>query len=106
MHWEEIPLSETDPAYDRTPFLNYARARRTDKDERDPIVGDVVHFWDDVTAKCMAATVVDTVWETDGQHSECLHVLDPDRAEARWLHAIPHSEPKKPLTWHWPCGGQ
>jgi hypothetical protein len=101
----ELIKPDAQAAYDPAPFLNYARARSTDKQERDPDVGDVVHFWDDDAAKCMAATVTDQIFESGGQHSECLAVMDPVQQEIRWKHAIPHSEPKRLMSWHWPCGG-
>jgi len=102
MDFELIVPGELDP----TPFLSYARARASAKAEQDPIVGDTVHFWDDETAQCMAATIVDVVGEVTGEQSECLAILDPDAEETRWRHAVPHSENKKRLSWHWPCGGQ
>ena len=101
MDYELIPLDEKDPAYNRTPFLNYARARRTDKEDRDPDVGDVVHFWDMVDAQCRAATVTQddltTVWLT---------YMIPGVPTPCCVREVPHDETKTGPGWHWPCGGQ
>jgi hypothetical protein len=98
--YELIPLDEKDPAYNRTPFLSYARARRTDKEERDPDVGDSVHFWDMVEARCRAAVVTQddlrTVW---------LNYLMPGETSWRCVRDVPHDETKTGPSWHWPCGG-
>lgn len=98
MDYELIPLDEKDPAYDRTPFLNYARARRTDKEERDPLVGDWVHFW--TGDACWAALVA-----KDELYSVWLSCVAPGETSWRPVREVPHSEDKVTLSWHWPCGG-
>jgi hypothetical protein len=88
-------------SYDPAPFLNYARARRTDKEERDPNVGDIVHFWGDVEARCRASIVL----EDDPMEDEVsLRVMAP-HAKDQDLCGVSHSETKAEGTWHWPCGG-
>lgn len=97
MDFELIPEDET---HDGGAFISYARTRATAKQERDPDVGDVVHFWDDVDARCRAATVTQddltTVW---------LHYLMPGEPTPRCVRDVAHSETKADGTWHWPCGG-
>lgn len=119
MDYELIPLDEKDPAYDRTPFLSYARARRTDKEERDAIVGDVVHFWTNSHHGCRAAIVTEAHFAVDESYSsaEDLYVL-PNSAtpngEPTLARLAVHDESKPEATsghklhngtWHWPCGG-
>lgn len=104
MDYELIKPDERD-AYDPTPFISYARRRAQAKSEQMPDIGDTVHFWDDDAIKCRAATVADLLFETDGQYSACLGVIDPDEGELVVLHAIPHKELKRGMSWHWPCGG-
>lgn len=100
MDYELIKPDEQD-AYDPAPFLNYARARRTDKDERDPLIGDVVHFWDDTEARCRAAVVL----EDDPMEDEVsLRVMAPHSPDQD-LCEVRHDETKTGPSWHWPCGG-
>lgn len=97
----ELIKPDAQDKYDPAPFLNYARARRTDKEDRDPDIGDSVHFWDMVDARCLAATVTQddltTVWLT---------YLVPGEPFPRCVREVPHDETKTGPSWHWPCGGQ
>lgn len=85
---------------DVTPFLSYARTRRNERAEMDADVGDVVHFWDLVDARCRAAIVtqddLNTVW---------LSYLMPGEISMRCVREVPHDETKGGPSWHWPCGG-
>lgn len=95
----DYELIEPDQTHDAGAFISYARARRTDKQERDADVGDIVHFWDGEC--CSAALVLRDQWD-----SVCLSVVRP-KAEGGTLEYghVPHSEGKLHETWHWPCGG-
>jgi hypothetical protein len=89
---EEGPVSTGDS------FFSYARAQRAEKAERDPIVGDVVHYWDGES--CAAAIVT-----RDDLESQVLAVLPPE-GEILYRHmGVAHSEDKSEGSWHWPCGG-
>ena len=100
MDYELIKPDEQD-AYDPAPFLSYARLRKQDKQERDAGVGDVVHFWDMVEARCRAAIVTQddlkTVW---------LHYLMPGIPTPWCVKGVAHDESKTGPSWHWPGGGQ
>lgn len=98
MDYELIKPDEND-AYDPAPFLNYARARRTDKEERDPDIGDTVHWWNG--EKCMAAIVIEVGAWADSK--ETLTVLASGR-EPMQTYGL-HDEARDEHTWHWPCGG-
>lgn len=102
MDYEEIPLSERHPGFDRTPFISYARRQAAAKADQMPGIGDTVHFWDGEAVKCRAATVADLIFEADGQYSACLGVIDPDEGRLVVLHAIPHNETRRGMSWHWP----
>jgi hypothetical protein len=97
----ELIKPDAQDAYDPAPFLNYARLRRTDRQERDPDVGDSVHFWDMVEARCLAAIVLedDPLEDQVSLRVMAAHVPDQDRCE------VPHDETKTGPSWHWPCGG-
>jgi hypothetical protein len=100
----ELIKPDKDDAYDPAPFLNYARARRTDKEERDPNVGDIVHFWDDHRARCLAAIVT-----VDDLTTVSLTLFMPPGEEWGADRAVraKHDEGKGDInTFHWPCGGQ
>jgi hypothetical protein len=95
----ELIKPDAQGKYDPAPFLNYARARRTDKAERDPLIGDWVHFW--TGDGCWAAVVtkddLDTVW---------LSCIAPGETSWRPVRGVPHIEDGKAQgSWHWPCGG-
>lgn len=80
-------------------FLNYARARQLSKAERDPLVGDWVHFW--TGEACWPAVVtrddLNTVW---------LSCIAPGETSWRPVQDVPHIEDVKAQgSWHWPCGG-
>lgn len=96
----DYELIEPDETHDSGSFMSYARARRTDKQGRDPDVGDIVHFWDMVEARCRAATVTQddlrTVW---------LSYLMPGEVSLRCVRDVAHDETKTGPSWHWPCGG-
>ena len=102
MDYEPIPLTETSPVYDRTPFISYARRQAAAKADQMPGIGDAVHYWDADAVKCRAATVADLVFEASGDYSVCLGVIDPDEGQLVVLHAIPHKERKQGMSWHWP----
>lgn len=107
MDYELIKPDEKD-AYDPAPFLSYARARRTDKEERDPDIGDSVHFWDMVDAKCRAAVVGDLDGPIGGPDRADLMVIRFDLDKGmHWAQEldISHDETKTGPSWHWPCGG-
>lgn len=86
---------EISPEEDRGSFISHARVRSAARLERDPIVGDTVHFWDETA--CRAAIVtqddLDTVW---------LAHLMPGETSWRPVRDVPHSEAKDGLSWHWP----
>lgn len=98
MEYELIKDDERD-AYPVAPFLNYARARRTDKEERDPLVGDTVHFWNG--EHCWVAVVTQ-----DDLFSVWLSCMAPGETSLRPVRDVSHDESKAENTWHWPCGGQ
>lgn len=87
-----------DDAYDVTPFLSYARQRSADRAERDPIVGDTVHFWDG--ERCLAAFVTQ-----DDLYTVWLSCLAPGETSVRPVRDVRHDESKGTASWHWPCGG-
>lgn len=97
MDYELIKPDEKD-AYDPAPFISYARARRTDKAERDPIVGDWVHFW--TGEECWAALVT-----KDELATVRLSCVAPGETSWRPVRDVFHSETKAECSWHWPCGG-
>ena len=95
----ELIKPDAQDKYDSASFLNYARARRTDKEERDAVIGDSVHLWD--AEACRAAIVtddpeLDSVW---------LSFLMPGETSWRPVKDVRHDETKGEMTWHWPCGG-
>lgn len=97
----ELIKPDKDDAYDPAPFLNYARARRTDKEERDAIVGDAVHLW--LGGGCHAAIV-----RNDDDLDTVSLIAFPREGDLppAYRDGISHSEEKVYDTWHWPCGGQ
>lgn len=81
-------------------FFREARARSQEMIERDPVVGDVVHFWDDTA--CRAAIVT-----YDGLDAVDLTVFHPAGEHVITRHAnVGHDEAKARDTWHWPEMGQ
>ena len=94
----ELIQSDKDDAYDVAPFLSYARARSQDRAERDPIVGDTVHVW--FGGACRAAIITQ-----DDVDTWCVSFLMPGETSWRPAREVPHSEDRKGLSWHWPCGG-
>lgn len=100
MEYELIEHDGLD-AYDPAPFLSYARARTADKQDRDPDVGDVVHFWDMVEARCLAAVVTQ-----DNLRTVELTVWPPGEGfRSIREREVAHDETKTGPSWHWPCGG-
>lgn len=95
MEYELIEDDEQDQ-YDPAPFMSYARRRSQEFAQRDPIVGDIVHWW--TGERCLAAIVLDM-----NLAYECVRVLTPASADQD-MHCV-HSEGKAEGTWHWPCGG-
>jgi hypothetical protein len=85
---------------DQDTWFSQSRALRAAKEERDAIVGDVVHLW--LGGSCHAAIVrrddLDTV-------SLVAFPIEGDLPPA-YRDGIRHSEEKVYDTWHWPCGGQ
>lgn len=78
-------------------FFSFARAARKEATERDPVVGDTVHFWDGDA--CNAAIVT-----RDDLTSVCLTIFWPEGVAAETLRAseVEHDEAKGTDTWHWP----
>lgn len=97
MDYEVLPPEPQDAEA----FMSYARKRHADKQERDADIGDAVHFWDFVDARCRAAIVtqddLDSVW---------LSYLMPGETSLHCEREVPHDEFKGGPSWHWPCGGQ
>jgi hypothetical protein len=117
--YELIKPDERD-AYDPAPFLNYARARRTDRQERDADVGDVVHFWTNSGHGCRAAVVTEVHFAVDVEYTsaEDLYVLPNSTTgdgQPELARLVVHNETKPEATsghelhngtWHWPCGAR
>jgi hypothetical protein len=97
----QIIEPEERDAYPVAPFLSYARGRHTDRQERDPDVGDAVHLWDMVEARCRAAVVTQ-----DDLDTVQLTYLMPGEASLYCEREVPHDETKGGPSWHWPCGGR
>lgn len=97
----DYELIKPDETHDSGAFLSYARGRQAAKQERDPDIGDTVHFWDMVEARCLAATVTQ-----DDLHTVWLHYLVPGEPTPRCVRDVAHDETKTGPSWHWPCGGQ
>ena len=97
MDYEVLEADATDAAS----FLSYARTRRSDKADRDADVGEAVHFWDMVDARCRAAVVTQ-----DDLDTVQLTYLMPGEATLYPEREVPHDETKTGPSWHWPCGGQ
>lgn len=100
MDYQIIEPEERD-AFPVAPFLSYARQHVSDKQDRDADVGDVVHFWDMVDARCRAAVVTQ-----DDLRTVELSYFVPGLAILQCKHEVPHDETKGGPSWHWPCGGQ
>lgn len=81
------------------PFMSYARRRAAEKAERDPIVGDTVHYWDGVA--CRAGLVTQ-----DDLDTIQLSFWMPGEISCRPVRQVRHDEGHGDSTWHWPCGGQ
>jgi hypothetical protein len=104
----DYELIKPDETHDAGAFMSYARQRRTDKQQRDPDVGDTVHFWDMVDAKCRAAMVGDINGPLGGPGLADLAVLNFDLDKGlHWGQEldVAHDETKTGPSWHWPCGG-
>ena len=103
----ELIEPDAQDKYDPAPFFNYARARRTDKQDRDPDVGDAVHFWDMVDARCLAA-IVGVVHETFGLSPgyDLMTLAPTPEGRLAWdpRLSVVHDETKTGPGWHWPCG--
>jgi hypothetical protein len=81
-------------------FFREARVRSQEMQDRDPIVGDMVHFWDG--SACRAAVVTQ-----DDLDTVCLTAYMPDGPDPLVRHAdVEHDEAKCEDTWHWPEMGQ
>lgn len=87
------------------PFMSYARRRAAERAERDPIVGDTVHYWHDQNGRCRAAVVVD-VLDTSFDEPCAVDLLGFQRDGTVGIPDVPHAEEKHHHTFHWPCGGQ
>jgi hypothetical protein len=83
-------------AFDRGSFVSYARTRAAEQEERDAVVGDIVHFWNG--ENCRAAIVVAT-GDLAGD-PETLHVFQPGERDGEAL-AV-HDETRTENTYHWP----
>lgn len=97
----ELIKPDAQDKYDPAPFLNYARSRRTDKEDRDASVADLVHLWN---GRCYAALVVDESGRYDDPRVDLvLFTLDDHLPFSE----CPHDETRaQSHSWHWPCGGQ
>lgn len=105
MEYELIEDDEQDQ-YPVAPFMSYARRRAPEFAERDPIVGDIVHWWSG--EKCRAAMVLDDYFTGVPEGSvpppTYLRVFVPGDHSPEVF--CDHDEAKGESTWHWPCGGQ
>lgn len=102
MDYDLIKPDEGD-AYDPAPFISFARRQRADKAERDPDVGDVVHYVDFGVAGCLPAVVLKEHFAyTEPTVDLLVHGHDRDFRERE----IDHDEGRGEGYWHWPCGGQ
>ncbi|OEJ24299.1 hypothetical protein AS594_07150 [Streptomyces agglomeratus] len=94
MEYELIEADGQDK-YDPAPFLSYARRQSVAKAERDPIVGDWVHFWNG--ERCWAGVVtqddLDSVW---------LSCVPPGETSFQPIRDVAHDEGRGENTWHWP----
>lgn len=96
----ELIEPDSQDKYDPAPFLSYARLRSTELAERDPDVGDTVHFW--TGDACWAAVVT-----RDDLDTVSLSCIAPGETSWRPVRAVPHIEGTKAQgSWHWPCGGR
>lgn len=100
MDFQIIEPEERD-AFPVAPFLSYARQHTTALQNRDADVGDVVHFWDFVEARCRAAVVTQ-----DDLTTVQISYLMPGEPALQCEREIPHDETKGGPSWHWPCGGR
>lgn len=103
----ELIKPDQDDKYDPAPFFSYARLRSTELAERDPDVGDTVHFWDGYG--CRAAVVGCLNEELGEEPSVDLAVLMLDMDQGlRWQQEprVQHAEGRDAASWHWPCGGR
>lgn len=99
MDYELIKPDEQD-AYDPAPFLTYARARRTDKQDRDAAVADVVHWWDGRDCKAAIVAGVNDPVLMEGPSYDLMAVQNFEWWPKRY---VSHDEAKtQPNTWHWP----
>lgn len=90
-------------AFDRRSFVSYARTRAAEQEERDPVVGDIVHLWHAGEGRCQPALVLradDTQHEFDDDLIVTLRVFTPQGDET--AHAVLHDEKRSGGTWHWP----
>ena len=96
----QIIEPEEQDAFPVAPFFSYARHQVSDKQSRDADVGDVVHFWDMVDARCRAAVVTQ-----DDLDTVQISYLVPGETAFSCEREVPHDETKTMPSWHWPCGG-
>jgi hypothetical protein len=86
---------------DRGSFISHARVRSAARTERDPLVGDIVHYWDDNAAACRAALVFGLQDVSfDEPPTADLYVFQ--RSGHRDALDVPHMEARHHHTWHWP----
>lgn len=104
----DYELIKPDETHDSGSFLSYARRMASDKAERDPDMGDIVHVFHGLLGKCVPAMVADLRERLGEEPTADLMILRPKpEGGMEWWDApeVPHDEAKAEGTWHWPCGG-
>jgi hypothetical protein len=89
---------EISPDEDRGSFISHARVRSAARTERDPLVGDMVHYWDPDVLACQAALVIA---QDDFSPEISLTVFEKAGGTAT-AHGVEHDEDRGEDTWHWP----
>lgn len=84
---------------DQKHFLSYARKRAEEMRERDPIVGDVVHYMEEGDPECLAAVVIKVHFDYDEVAVDLLiHGPISDYRERK----VEYDEGRGNGYWHWP----
>lgn len=101
----ELIKPDADDAYDPAPFLSYARRRAAELAERDPVVGDHVHYWDG--ERCVAAMVTELDWDASPTiiAMPVWLTIFPSRGQLPGATVDPVSYDGGKAagnTWHWP----
>ena len=82
----------------RDSFISHARVRSAARLERDPLIGDIVHYWDGDVLACQAAIVVSV---DDFGPEISLTVFEKDGGTTA-VHGVEHDEGREEDSWHWP----